>query len=84
MSMMELKQCVGRCITFSKQNILKDLGSAIPEAQGWDMGIPQTDSIASPTTTDIGAMQHSPMETQGADDIIPLLPRCKSKAKIEG
>ena len=74
---------MGRYITFSKQDVLKDLGSSIPEAQGWDMGIPQVDSVASPTTTDVRAMQHSPMETQGMDDTIPPLPRHQSEAKIK-
>ena len=32
MSVVKLRQHVGRYITFSKQDILKDLGSAIPEA----------------------------------------------------
>ena len=49
---------MGRYFTFSKQDVLKDLGSAIPEAQGWDLGIPQVDSVASPTMTDVGAVQH--------------------------
>ena len=81
--MVELRQCVGRYITFSKQDILKDLGSATPEAQGWDMGVPQADSVASPTTTDVGAAWHSPMETQGADDTIPPSSRCQSEAKTK-
>ena len=54
MSVVELMQHMGRYITFSKQDILKDLGSAIPEAQGWDTGIPQADSITSPAMTDVG------------------------------
>ena len=81
--MVELRQQVGRYITFSKQDVFKDLGSAIPEAQSWDMRIPQADSIASPTTSDVGATQHSSMETQGADDTIPPLPWHQSKAKIK-
>ena len=55
MSVVELRQCVGRYITFGKQDIFKDLGSDIPEAQGWNMGIPQVYSVASPTLTDVGA-----------------------------
>ena len=47
------------------------------------MGIPQTDSVASPTMTDVGATWHSPTETQWADDTIPPLPGHQSKAKIE-
>ena len=39
MSVVELRQCMGRYITFGKQDILKDLGSVILEAQGWDMDI---------------------------------------------
>ena len=83
MSTVELRQCVGRYIAFSKHNVLIDLGSAIPEAQDWDMGIPQADSAASPTMTDVGATWHNPTETQGAYDTIPLLPRHQSEAKIE-
>ena len=55
MSVVELRQCVRRYITLSKRDILKDLGSAILEAQ---------DSITSPTTTDVGDMWLSPMKTQ--------------------
>ena len=83
MGVVELRQHVGKYITFSKQDILKDLGSAIPEAQGLDVGIPQADSVASPTTTDVGAMWHSPTETQWVDDTIPPSPEHQSKAKIE-
>ena len=53
MSVVELRQHMGRYITFSNQGILKDLGSAMPEAQGWDTGIPQVDSLASPTMIDV-------------------------------
>ena len=66
----------------SKQDILRDLGSAIPDAQGWGMGIPQVDPVASPTMTDVGAAQHSPTETPWVDYTIPPLPRHQS-AKIE-
>ena len=83
MSMVELRKCVGRYITFSKQDVLKNLGSAIHEAQGQDMGIPQADSVASPTTTDVGAAWHSPTETQWVDDTIPPSPRQQSKTKIK-
>ena len=83
MSVVEFRQCVGRYITFSKQDVLKHLGSAIPEAQGQDMRIPQVDPNASPTMSDVGAMQHSPMETQGVDDTIPPLPGHQSEAKIK-
>ena len=72
MSLVELRQCVGWYITFSKQDILKDLGSALPEAQGWDMGIPQADPVA---MTDVGTTQHIPTETLWADDTIPPSPR---------
>ena len=83
MRVVELRWHVGRYITFSKQDVLKDLGSAIPEAQGWDMGIPQAGYVASPTTTDVGDMRHSPTETQWADDTIPPLPLYQSAAKIK-
>ena len=82
-SVVELRWCVERYITFSKQDILKDLGSAIHEAQGWDTGIPQADSIALPTMTDVGDAQHSPMKTQQADDTIPPLPGYQSEARIK-
>ena len=55
MSVVELRQPVGRYTTFSKQDIVNDLGSAIPEAHAWDMGTPQADSVASPTMTDVRA-----------------------------
>ena len=83
MSMVELRQYVGRYITFSKQDFLKDLGSAITEAQGQDTGIPQADSVAQPTMTDVRAMWHSPTETLWADDAIPPSPRHQSEAKIK-
>ena len=68
MSVVELRWCMGRCITFSKQDILKYLGSAVPEAKDGDMGIPQADSTASPTMTDVRDMWLSPMETPLVDD----------------
>ena len=40
MSVVELRWHMGRYITRSKHDILKDLESAIPEAQGRDTGIP--------------------------------------------
>ena len=79
-SLVELRWCMRRYITLSKQDILKDLGSAIPEAQGLDTEIPQADSIASPTTTGIKDAWLHPMETQWVDDIFPS-PRHQSKAK---
>ena len=81
--MVELRLCVGRYIIFSKQDVLKDLGSAIPEAQGWDMGIPQVNTVASPTMTDVRATWHSPMEIQGVDDTIPPSPGHQSEAMIK-
>ena len=78
--MVELRQHVGWYITFSKQDVLKDLGSAIPEAQGQDRGIPQVDPVA---MTDVRTTQHSPTETPQVDDTIPLLPGHQSKAKIK-
>ena len=83
MSVVELKWWVERHVTFSKQDIFRDLGSAIPEARSRDMEIPQVDSFAPPTTKDVGAMEPSPMETQGADDTISLLPGCQPKTKTE-
>ena len=49
MSVVELRQQVGWYITFSKQDVLRDLGNAVPGAQGWDMGTQLADSTASPT-----------------------------------
>ena len=46
------------------------------------MGIPQADPVASPTMTDVGAIQHSPTETPWADDTIPPSPGHISEAKI--
>ena len=74
---------MGRYITLSKQDILKDLGSATPEAQGWDTETPQVDSVASPTMTGVGDAWLHPTETQCADDNIFPLPGHHSKAKIE-
>ena len=72
-----------RYITFSKQDILKDIGSALPEAKDWDREIPQVDPITSPTMTNVRDMGTSPMETEGADDTITPLPRYQSEAKIK-
>ena len=83
MSVVELRQHVRRYITSSKQDILKDLGSAKPKVQGWDIGIPQVDSIASPTMPDVRDMWHRPMKTQWADDTFSPLPEYQSKAKIK-
>ena len=83
MSVVELRWHVGRYTTFSKQDILKDLGIAIPEAKDGDMGIPQADSTASPTTTDVGGTWLSPMKTQWVGDTISLSPGYQSKAEIE-
>ena len=81
MSVVDLRQHVGWYITFSKQDVLKDLGSAIPEAQGWDTGIPEVDPVA---MTDIRTVWHSPTETLGVDDTIPPSPRHQSETKIKG
>ena len=83
MNVVELRWHVGRCITFSKQDVLKGLASAIPEAKDWDMGIPPVDSVASPTMTDVRGTWLSPTKTQWADDTISPSPRYQSKAKIE-
>ena len=81
MSVVELKWHVGRYITFSEQDILKDLESAVPEAKGRDMGIPQPDSTASPTMTDIGNTWLIPMETPLADNT--TVPLAKPNAKTQ-
>ena len=64
MSVVELKQHVGMYVTFSKQDILKDLGSAIHKTQGWDTASPQVDPIASSTTTGMEDTWAHSMETQ--------------------
>ena len=73
---------MGRYITLFKQDILKDLGSAIHEAQGWDPESPQADPITLPTTGVKDTWSH-PIETQWADENIFPLPGHQSEAKIE-
>ena len=70
MSVVELKWHMGRYLIFSKQDVLKGLGSAIPEAKAWDMGIPQVDSAALPTMTGVTDTWLSPMKTQWVNDNI--------------
>ena len=53
MSVAELRQHVGRYITLSKWDIIKDLGNAIHEASGWDTDSPQVDPVAWPAMTDV-------------------------------
>ena len=65
MSVVELRQHVGRYTTFSKQDILKDLGSAIPTAKDEDTGNPQAHSTASPTMTDVRDTWLSPTKLSG-------------------
>ena len=72
MSVVELKQHMGRYITLSKQDILKDLGSAIHETEGWDTERLQVDPIIS---SGVKGMWSCPTET--------LSPRHQSKAKNE-
>ena len=72
-----------RYVTLGKQDILKDLGSAIHETQGWDTESPQADPITSSTMTGVKQMWSYPMETQWVDKNIFLLPRHQSEAKIE-
>ena len=83
MSVVELKWQVEGQVTFSKQDIFQNLGGTIPETRSRDMEIPQVDSIALPTTADIGDTEPSPTETRGADDTISLLPRCPPKDKTK-
>ena len=59
MSVVELRWCMGRYITFSEQDVLKDLGSAIPEAKDRDTGILQADPTTSPTTTNVSPQAQS-------------------------
>ena len=59
MSVVELRWCMGKYTTFSKHDVFKDLGSAIPEAKGRDIRIPQADSTTSPTMTDVRHMAQS-------------------------
>ena len=74
---------MGRYITLSKHNTLKDLGSSIPKAQGWDTEIPQADSVTSPTITGVRDAWFHPTEILWVDDNIFPSPRHQSKAKIE-
>ena len=57
MSVVELKWWLERHVTFSKQDIFKDLGSAIPGAKHQDMETTQVASIATPTTIDARDME---------------------------
>ena len=83
MNVVELRCHVGRYVTLSNQDILKDLGSAIHETQGWDMESPQAGPVTSSTTTGAEDTWSRPTETQWVDENIFLLPRHQSKAKIE-
>ena len=67
MSMVELKQHVGRYVTFNKQDVLWNLGSTTPEFIGQDMGTPKGTSFTLPTTRNT---ESSSMEAWG--HIMPL------------
>ena len=81
--MVELKWHTGRYVTLSKQDILKDLGSAIHETQGLDTASPQVDPITSSTMTGAKDMWPCPTETQWADKNIFPLPGQQLEAKIK-
>ena len=69
MSVVELRWHTGRSVTLSKKDILKDLGSAIHEAQGWDPKSSQVDPSTLPTIGVEDAWSR-PTETQWADENI--------------
>ena len=62
---------------------LPEFRDAIPEARSRHMEIPQVDSIAPPTPAEVGDMEPSPMEAQGANDTISLFPGCQPEDKTE-
>ena len=73
MSVVELRWHMGRYTTFSKWDVLKDLGNTIPAVKDGDMGIPQADSTAPSTATDDRHLWLSPMGTPPVDDTtVPL------------
>ena len=71
MSTVELKQHVRGHITFSKWDIIWNLGGTTLEVVSWDTVIPQGDPITLPTTADVGDKKSSSMEAQGAYNTTP-------------
>ena len=69
--------------TLSKQDILKDLGSAIDETQGWDTDSPQAGLITPSAMAGVKDTWSNPTETQWANENIFPLPRHQSEAKIQ-
>ena len=76
MSVVQLRWREEGHFTFSKQNILCNLGGTVPEARSQDMEALQEGAIAPPTNTTIGGVEPCPTKTQGADNIILASPRC--------
>ena len=72
---------MGRYTTFSKQDVLKDLGSTIPEVKDGDMGIPQADFTASFTMTGVRDPWLSPAGSPLADDT--TVPSIKPDTKTQ-
>ena len=70
MSIVELRWQVEGHFTFSKQDVLLNLGSTIPEARSQDTEAPQKGVIAPPTTATVGSMEPCPTKTQGANNTI--------------
>ena len=64
MRVRELRWHIGKYTTFNKQDVFKDLGNALPEAEDEDTGTPPADSTALSVMTDVKDAQLSPMETQ--------------------
>ena len=64
MCVRELRQHIGKYITFNEHDVFEGLGNALPEAEDEDMGTPPVDATASYVMTDIEDTQPSPMETQ--------------------
>ena len=63
MSIVELRWQVEGHFAFSKQDILHNLGGTVPEARSQDTEASQEGTIAPPTTTAIGSVEHCPAKT---------------------
>ena len=73
MSVKELRQHIGRYITFSESDIFEGLGNVIHEVKYRDMGIPPVDSTTSSIMADMEDAQLSPVETPPVDDTTVLV-----------
>ena len=75
-SVVELRWQVEGHFTFSKQDVLLNLGNTVPEARSQDTEAPQEGAIAPPTTATVGSVEPCPTKTQGSNDTIPTSPGC--------